>query len=380
MQRFAFVVAFGAVSAILAACSSSESSTPNRAPDASIGADAGTQDTTDGGAGTDAGPTGPELGEPITATPGTWTFVPFPDSACANGSATGIGINPGTSKRLVVYLEGGGACWDEGTCYTQKFAANLDGWDETKFKARVAEGVGKSHLDRTTANNPFKDASYVYIPYCTGDVHAGDKEQTYGTHVTKHFGRKNLEAYLKRITPTFKDAERVVLTGSSAGGFGAALNYWRFKKYFASTRVDLVDDSGPPFPTDKMAYFSSWLAAWDLQGGVAPDCADCANGNISAVLPFYSKTYPEARFSLLSYDHDFTISLFFGLSEDEFAAALADVTTKSIDPLSNMKAFEVKGTNHTMLGDLTTTSNGKDLGSWLTEMESDAATWTTVRP
>ncbi|WP_437852784.1 hypothetical protein [Sorangium sp. So ce363] len=48
-----------------------------------------------------------------------WTWVPFSNAFCANGDAAGIGVNlTGKSKRVVVYLEGGGACWDEDTCYT----------------------------------------------------------------------------------------------------------------------------------------------------------------------------------------------------------------------------------------------------------------------
>ena len=36
-----------------------------------------------------------------------------------------------------------------------------------------------------------------------------------------------------------------VLTGSSAGGFGAAFNYGSFRPYFPKAKGFLVDDSGP---------------------------------------------------------------------------------------------------------------------------------------
>lgn len=362
-----------ALSGVFVACSSDDTSGPVTAPDASD--DAGSTNP-DAGADADADVPNPDA---IVATPGEWTYVPFSDATCANGTPTGIGVNPGTSKRLVVYLEGGGACWDPTTCNDLKTAANLDGWDEAMFRARIASGA-KSHLDRTAANNPFRDASYVYIPYCTGDVHGGDKEQTYAGRTIKHFGRRNIAAFLKRIAPTFADADRVVLTGSSAGGFGAALNYWRFKEAFGAVRVDLVDDSGPPFPNDKMGHFAEWVAAWDLLPAIAPGCAECANGNVLGLFGYYSKTYPEARFALLSYDRDGTISRFFDLAGTEFATTLAEVTTKYIDPLPNMRAFELAGTSHTMLGDLGTKGGLVELGAWLGDMESDAASWTTVKP
>jgi hypothetical protein len=158
------------------------------------------------------------------------------------------------------------------------------------------------------------------------------------------------------------------------------VNYWRVAEYWPKTRVDLVDDSGPPFPTEKIKPFSDWAAAWDVEGAIAPGCAECADGNVSAIFPYYAKTYPKARFAFLSHDHDYVISLFFGMSEADFATELADVTTKLFEGTPNAKAFEVSGAEHTMLGDLSTTSNGHDLATWLSDMESDSAAWTTVHP
>ena len=63
---------------------------------------------------------------PIVAPNEAWTWVDFTDSQCANGAPTGIAVNP-TSKSgdVLFYLQGGGACWDETTCYGLKSAAQL---------------------------------------------------------------------------------------------------------------------------------------------------------------------------------------------------------------------------------------------------------------
>ena len=47
-----------------------------------------------------------------------------------------------------------------------------------------------------------------------------------------HKGRPNLVAFLKRVTATLPDPEKVVLSGSSAGGFGAAASYDVVHSYF----------------------------------------------------------------------------------------------------------------------------------------------------
>ena len=129
---------------------------------------------------------------PIVATADQWTWVPFPDAFCGDGSTVGIGINPSsTGTRLLIYLEGGGACYDELTCYTLQTAANFtSGYSEAAFNAEAADtgylAKPGGFFDRTSANNPFKDYSFVYVPYCTGDVHAGNNVIQLGTN-TAHF-------------------------------------------------------------------------------------------------------------------------------------------------------------------------------------------------
>lgn len=378
--RLGLVLGFASIAAFIA-CGDDDTTNP-----VSPGVDAGSTSSSSGSSGSSSSSSGTSGSPEAGSVDSTWQFQEVEGAFCANGSKTGIGISKGTSKRLTVFLEGGGACWNEAYCYLAPQASNLDGFDKTKFDARIAK-VDKSLLDRTAANNPFKDDSFVYIPYCTGDVHSGDKEQKYSpdnARITKHVGRKNIEADLKVIQPLFKDVERVELTGSSAGGFGAALNYWRFKAAFGATRVDLVDDSGPPFPIDVISNWSEWVAAWDLYGNIDPGCTACREGDkadkITELLPYYAKTNTGARFSLLSYDKDPTIRQFFGISPGTFKTTLEEITKAQFDTLPNAKAFEITGETHTMLGDLTTKSGDKELGAWLTDQVSDSATWATVRP
>ena len=67
--------------------------------------------------GTPSLPAVPMLGAPITAPAKTWTWVNFPDAVCDDGSPTGIGVslNP-ASKDILIFLQGGGACWDYDSC------------------------------------------------------------------------------------------------------------------------------------------------------------------------------------------------------------------------------------------------------------------------
>ena len=58
-------------------------------------------------------------GAPITAADKTWTWVDFPGAKCRDGSDTGIGVNfNAASDKVMIYMEGGGACYNAITCGT----------------------------------------------------------------------------------------------------------------------------------------------------------------------------------------------------------------------------------------------------------------------
>lgn len=84
-------------------------------------------------------------GEAIEAANQQWTFIGFPDSRCANGTATGIAINPVAEPRgVLVFMQGGGACWDAETCLVTKASVHLE--DEVGEATVLAEAGGLSGL------------------------------------------------------------------------------------------------------------------------------------------------------------------------------------------------------------------------------------------
>ena len=261
----------------------------------------------------------PPLGAPITGLArNAWTWVDFPDAKCDDGSTTGIGVSPGDEANLLVFLDGGGACWSWETCVllrgTDRALAASGPFQEPQFEQR-SRSVSGSILDRATAANPFKAWTLVYVPYCTGDVHAGDRVAAYQdpfhlfTFDYHHVGHANVVAYLKRLAATFPDPPKLVVSGASAGGFGVIANYDTFRSYWPDARSYLVDDSGPPLPAADVGHAQAdrFDRSWKLYQLLDTFCPGC-RGDFSKSAAAVASKYPDDRMSFLSFVRDPTIS------------------------------------------------------------------------
>jgi len=324
------------------------------------------------------GPTGPA--EPITAPAETWTWVPFPDAQCADGSATGIGVNlTSRSSDLVVYFEGGGACWDDQTCFTYDLAVHVTGGYGPAEFAAEAPGAA-APFDRGATANPLKDASFVFVPYCTGDLNAGAATRTYGTHLVHHAGAANVAAYLRRLAVTFPGARRVYVTGSSAGGFAAQINYPRFAAAFPSAELHALADSAQAVQP-LLGLYPIWLAAWNPV--IPAGCSGCA-GDLTALPAWLADTYPDGRFALLAYEQDGTLAAYFGLyTAADYKAATLGLFASAYDGRANAHYFALDGTSHTMLGSLptlATSPGGTTLQAWVGQWYAGDAGWASLKP
>jgi hypothetical protein len=276
---------------------------------------------------------------------------------------------------------GGGACWDETTCYQVRSASHIEGgYDASEFEVDKALLSG-SIFNRNDGENPFRNDSFVFVPYCTGDVHAGNNPNAnYGGRITRHVGYQNVTAFLTRIVPTFTTVNRVILSGSSAGGYGALSNWGQTQDAFGALRVDLIDDSGPPLPppyaTEDLEQI--WRNAWNLAAIAPAGCTGCAD-DLSAIVPFYGAEMTGHRAALLSYTQDAIISTFYGLDGNEFESAVEALATL-MDPFDVWRHFFKTGGGHTLIGTLDVEENGVTVREFVTKMVEDDPGWASVEP
>ena len=340
-------------------------------------------------AGFDYGPPPPDVGPPdgppapLEAPPETWTWIDVPGMTCGDGSPTGVGVNLSTrSARVVVFLNGGGACWDAQTCFELHTAASID----TPFAAAEFDAL-RPNLDAyplfaRVAANPYADASFVFVPYCTGDLHAGHQVQAFGTATgprTVHFvGQANLDALWPRLRATRPTADRVLLAGASAGGYGAMLEQGRLRAAWPEPRVDVLSDSSHPIDP-VVERWTAMRTAWSLD--LPAGCSGCLDG--FAAWPAYLRSVAPAgaRWGLLMNTRDQVIASYFGVTQ----AALAPRTLAIRDAMtlgSGQAAFVIDATSHvlTTTTPAPTTSGGVALGDWVRQFAADDPAWASVGP
>ncbi len=333
-----------------------------------------------------------QLGAPITGlTPGTWTWVPFAGAQCRDGTTTGIGVSPSASgsTKVMIFLEGGGACFNATTCGSNP--AHFDSLTFVNQFVNIESLLGI--FARNDATNAVADWNMVYVPYCTGDVHAGSVPNATLAGVIgpqQFVGYTNMTQYLSRIVPTFPGATRVLLTGQSAGGFGAALNYAQAARTFGSVPIDLLDDSGPLMGNPYLApcLEMQLTALWGLsQTVVGADCGgDCTDPGNDLLLYWehLPKTYTNVRFGFVDSVNDSVISSFFGygannctafvpVSKTDYEAAVLDMRAK-VQSYPNVGSFLFPGGSHTSLVSAYTTRVAAGLDGGTVKLED----WTSA--
>jgi hypothetical protein len=314
-----------------------------------------------------------ETGDPIEGlVPGEWTFVDFPEAHCMDGSSTGIGVNlsPNGTEKIVFFLEGGNACFSELTC---ALVANPDGYGAEKFAGDTDMLSGYGIFDRDDPENPVRDFTFVYVPYCSGDVHAGAAVDGYGGR--EQVGYLNVGEYLERVVPTFPATEQVLLTGISAGGFGAFANFEQVQQAFGCTEVVLLDDSGPVVSDEYLGACLQNIVRDLWKYPIPEGCPTCAGPDGTGLWNawrYIATVYPDRRFGFLSSTGDTNMSFFLGLTRkdtcdalkpyaaDEFAVAI-DELRSFVGPYDNVHTFYVEGRTHTMLRDSLDLMAGDDL-------------------
>ncbi|MEO8841145.1 MAG: pectin acetylesterase-family hydrolase [Kofleriaceae bacterium] len=257
---------------------------------------------------------------PVRDSYGTWEKHELPGTLCGNNSQYKFWTNySNTSDNLVVVLEPGGACWDYDSCTGVTGvmgAANPDGLPDDHYD--LAPFISP-FLNRGDDTSPSIDWNYVYVPYCTGDVHTGNATAEYENDdntdgvVFHHDGHSDMEKITAWIDSQFTHVPKMLVTGCSAGGVGALVNYHMLRNgVHAADKGYLLDDSGPVFPSSGYSglMHAKIRSAWNLDSLASqmPSGMDFQDmGSINTAL---ADEFPNDRLATTFFRRDDDFSLY----------------------------------------------------------------------
>lgn len=290
-----------------------------------------------------------------------WSYVELPHP-CVSGlnSTTFIAVSKGTSKNLLIYLEGGGACTDYYTCGNTPYrtVTTLEP-NFTRIQMLYRYGI----FDRTNADNPFRDWTIVFVPYSTGDIHWGNRVVRYCMYdqsgvypycfEVHHVGFVNAIVAMRWAAAQGK-FEKVVLAGSSAGGYGTIIHSYYAREIFGKG-ILAIDDAGPGISANysrPMFMLEVVNETWGGYQNLPEDARKIMEGKDAIYfLDYVLKVYRDVRFALYEDQMDYTIGVLFnGYTEEEFRKILltksCEIKAKHRD---NFFRYFPASNNHTIL-------------------------------
>lgn len=287
-----------------------------------------------------------------------WETVELPASSgasCGNGTPYRFFVNrtPFTSKTVVIF-EGGGACWDQNACLGKGNSAIgisiLSASNPNGVPADYMTNIGNllnggmSGLALGGLITPFsmrlhplqkvqtQSWNIVYAPYCTGDVHTGNKVTVYNdADASKpltyyHRGGINGEQLAKWLGANMPKPAQLLVTGFSAGGAGSTANYGWIRLAMNPRKSALMADSGPLFNVHRsdspdvspsVHLHNKIRDVWGLDGAgglvtklITRYPAAGTVDNLGSLTTGLSKVFPQDRFNYLTYQRDGIYSAF----------------------------------------------------------------------
>lgn len=303
----------------------------------------------------------------------------------------------GKSKNLVVYFEGGGACWNDFSC-TFPIAPGLPAPVPQTFVPQVPPGGPQTYsgiFDASQPGNPVKDWSMVYIPYCTGDVHVGSRDRAYANYghpvfplpsffPIHHGGYDNFMVVMDWVRKNVERPNKVFVAGSSAGGYGASANFPWVQQAFPKAKLTVLADASQGVLSRGFDGRDPGRKSWNPQLK-----ADVFGGNVDAVaspdiLAVAAAKFPRTRVAQFTTQVDLVQAEFHGLANvfnppgascSNIAVSWNNQMLAGLAPraasVPNFKYYLAAGTYHTILRSpqmYSESSTGRPFADWLTAL------------
>jgi hypothetical protein len=324
---------------------------------------------------------GPDIAPNATASlaalhEGWNTIADLPGTTCADGSSFHLVVHRGAPDKLLLFFNGGGACWRAQDCDPR-------GHVTYTVRADTANTPGMSGIfDYTNAANPLRDFTMVWVPYCTGDVHLGMRDVEYRTDATasggartfviRHEGGSNADAALSWAFGAVAHPSVVVVAGGSAGAIPSPVFAVKVAQHYPDARVVQLGDGAGGYGTKQVsALLEGWGAVDYLRRD--PTYRDYKPPQFNFEMLYITSAREAPRVTFAQYNTvDDAVQLYFlsllgvkGLPLRTFLAA----DLKEIHHTNHaFRSYTAPGAVHTVLRSnavYTTTVDGVSFRDWL---------------
>lgn len=286
---------------------------------------------------------------------GTWTMIePGGETVCALGTDYAYFVRPAeqVSDQLLIYFQGGGACWLGQICDpddTPTYDPSVDVGDSPD----TYDGI----FDFENEENPFLTYNVVFIPYCTGDVFLGDNVATYSSRVNDevtihHKGYVNAMTVLDWTFANAPQPSTVFVTGSSAGAIPSPFYTQFVAEAYPDARIEQLGDAAGGYRNQVLA--SVVFSAWGTENILTDDFADIRLGalNFEMLYRVVAPQYPDITFSQYNTAHDEAQISFLTLGMNNQIDLLPLIDQNMADiaaEVDNFASFTHGGELHTIL-------------------------------
>ncbi len=278
---------------------------------------------------------------------------PGGETRCAHNTPYMFWVRPGTTNNAFIFFQGGGGCFDATSCSTT--GSYQDEVTDRDNPDRTIGGV----FNFDNPENPFREDTMVYVPYCTGDVHSGNQVKRYITDGGRtfdiyHRGYVNASTALDWLYKNVPDPDSVFVTGCSAGSVASILHAPHIIERYPDAQVTQLGDSAGGLTSylqwnidedyDSGKHFPVWIPG--MQDEIAQNFA------VSKFYVAVASHYPNYRFSQYNNTNDRDQRRYFvadgGLLED-FPAAIEQSIDEIHEQSDNFYSYTVEGERHCIL-------------------------------
>ena len=262
------------------------------------------------------------------------------------------------------------------TCaFTGDGESDFYDWNIPNEESPQSEG---GILDFANPDNPFADYTFVYVPYCTGDVHLGDVTRDYSPELTvEHNGFVNSTTAMTHLVENYADADHVVVVGESAGSIAAPVYAGLVADQLPDAQVTVLADSSGAYPDDpdiNIDILGQWdtfetMPDWEVNDGLT--ARDWGIPRFWVQAGLHNPEIVMARFDY-AYDEVQTYFMDLAGADTSNLAASIDANEAAIEAAGVVQhSYTAAGADHGVVGDeafYTLEVDGVALVDWVTSL------------